>query len=80
MTETIRSHIIESSPLALPDMPDLTTAKQYSVTLDTLCDGEIIYTVSNLSDVTLLAVSGYCWADTYNRLEWMMVEYGIFID
>jgi hypothetical protein len=61
-------------------MPDLTATRQYSVTLDTLCDGEIIYTVSNLSNVTLLAVSGYNWADTWERLEWMMVEYGIFID
>jgi hypothetical protein len=61
-------------------MPDLTTLNQYSVTLDTLADGEIIYTVSNLSNVTLLAVSGYNWIDTWERLEWMMVEYGIFID
>jgi hypothetical protein len=61
-------------------MPDLTAPNQYSVTLDTLVDGEIIYTITNLSDVVLLAVSGYCWGDTYNRLEWMMVEYGIFID
>lgn len=75
------SHIIERQPrYHLPIMPDLTTPNQYSITLDTLVDGEIIYTVANLSDITLLAVSGYCWADTWERLEWMMVEYGIFID
>lgn len=61
-------------------MSNLTATRQYSITLDTLVDGEIIYTVSNLSEVVLLAVSGYCWAETYDKLEWMMCEYGIFID
>jgi hypothetical protein len=67
-------------PLSVPTMSDLTANKQYSITLDILCDDEIIYTVATLSNVTLLSVSGYNWADTWERLEWMMLEYGIFIE
>jgi hypothetical protein len=80
MADPTQSPIIGVSPLSLHIMPDLTATNQYSITLDTLADGEIIYTVSNLSDVVLLAVSGYNWADTWDRLEWLMCEYGIFID
>jgi hypothetical protein len=73
-------HNREITPLLFLIMTDLNTVRQYSITLDALADGEIIYTVSNLSNVTLLAVSGYNWIDTCERLEWLMVEYGIFID